>query len=270
MPKSLVYLGHVKRLNEYCIENAVTTITEQVAEDFLEDLKTKRAGRTVNHIRRTLSELFHKMLKKKEVKRNPFANTERAPTKRAFSEHWSDEDVAAIMQRVREIKPQLELPILVILHCATRNGKEMPNLKVKDVDFKRKTLWMDEAFSKNHERESVTIPASLMRILKEKNIQACNPEYYLFTKSGVPGPSKFGKAYLNNHFKEILRDLDIDVKGKGFYRLKNSLAVKLVKANANQFAIQKQFRHKSIKTTECYLASLSVKDFTELDDFSFF
>jgi integrase len=264
------YRGHVQGLNTYCIENNIKSITNQVANDFLESLSESHEGRTVNHYRRTLLELFAKLKKNKEIKSNPFDDTLREKTKKAFSEHWSDADIALIIQHTKLKEPQLLLPISVILHCATRNGKEMPNIRVKDIDFEKSVLWIDSEFAKNKEREQVKIPNNLMRTLQRLNIESYNREYYLFTRTGTPGLQGIGQNYLNRKFKEILNEIGINKKGKGFYRLKNSLAVKLVKEKVNTFAIKTQFRHKSFKTTEEYLKSLNVSDFPELDNFSFF
>lgn len=264
------YKGHVARLNAFCMSKSIQSVDNQTAIAFLEHLALSVKGRTANHHRRTLMSLFGTMLKRKEIKVNPFEDTDKAPTKKPFSEHWSDKEITLIMNRVREIKPQLELPMMVILHCATRNGREMPNLKVKDIDFDAAMLWIDDQFSKNQEREAVKIPNALMRVFKALNIDQCEKELYLLTKEGKPSTKKVGQNYFNNQFKIILKDLGIDKKGKGFYRLKNSLAVKLVKAKTNTWALKQQFRHKSIKTTEKYLTSLSVDDFPELEDFSFF
>jgi integrase len=264
------YRSHVNGLNEYCKNQKIKSITGDVAFDFLEHLLQTHEGRTVNHYRRTLLALFETLKKKKEIKSNPFAKTERSKTKKPFSESWSDAEIKLISEKVKVLKPQLALPMLIILHCATRNGVEMPNLKVKDIDFDKGVLWIDKEFSKNGEREKVKIPSSLMHILRGLKIETYNPDFYLLTKTGVPNANKVGCNYFNAQFKEVLKELGMDIKGKGFYRLKNSLAVKLVKNKVNTFALQKQFRHKSIVTTEKYLASLNIDDFPELDNFSFF
>lgn len=264
------YRGHVKALNRYCVDLKIKTVTEAVANDFLTDLRKTHEGRTVNHHSRTLKELFSVLKKNKEIKKNPFESAERFKTKKAFSEHWNDADVQTITGHVKKHYPQLFLPIMTILHCATRNGREMPNIRIKDIDFEQFALWIDDEFSKNGEREMVKIPNSLMKIFREAQLDTYDKELYLFSKLGYPHTEGVGKNYLNRIFKKVLKELGINKKGKGFYRLKNSLAVKLVKNKVNTFAIKTQFRHKSFKTTEEYLKSLNVSDFPELENFSFF
>lgn len=233
-------------------------------------LSKEHEGRTVNHYKRTLTEFYNELVKLGRVKSNPFQGIKRLPQKKAYSEHFSDKEISLITEGVKVHKPFLYLPVMVILHCATRNGQEMPNIKIKDIDFEAGKLWINDTFSKNRELEAVFIPTNLMKIFKSIGIDAAPADHYLFTKEGTPGPVKVGANFFQYHFRESCEILGIYTRHKGFYRLKNSLAVKMVKKNVSKFAIQKQFRHKSFATTEHYLSSLQVDEFPELREFSFF
>ena len=122
----------------------------------------------------------------------------------------------------------------------------------------------------------------------DKNLSKrwCIDFYY----EGKHGVSTRGKRFVSEKYKtleekelkvsRIISEIEAGYKPKiieavenantHIQRLKNSLAVKLVKDKVNTFAIKTQFRHKSFKTTEEYLKSLNVSDFPELDNFSFF
>jgi site-specific recombinase XerD len=264
------YKGHIRGLSKYCADNQIKNITVSVAYDFIDSLRGQLEGRTINHYKRTLSELYQGLVKKGLVKNDPFSDIEREKVKKAFSESWSDEHIRMIVEHAKVFKPQLLLPISIMLHCATRNGVEMPNIKVKDVDLKRQLIWIDDVFAKNKERESIKIPNSLYQILVQYKVDSYPPQCFLMGRNGKPSIERIGRNYLNRHFKEITELLGIDKKGKGFYRLKNSLGGKMVRNNVNKFAIQKQFRHKSFATTEKYLQSITVEDFPELLDLDFF
>lgn len=264
------YLGHIRGFNLFCEQNNIQSINKNVAYQFINWLSNNHEGRTVNHYKRTLTEFYDELVKLGRVRSNPFAGIKRLPTKKAYSEHFTDKEISLITEGVKVHKPFLYLPTMVILHCATRNGQEMPNIKIKDIDFEGGKLWVRDTFSKNGESEAVFIPANLMIIFKRLGIDAAPAEHYLFTKTGSPGPVKVGSNYFQYHFRQLLEILGIYTPKKGFYRLKNSLAVKMVKKNVSKFAIQKQFRHKSFATTENYLSSLNVDEFPELREFSFF
>lgn len=264
------YLGHIRGLNAYCEKFHVTSIKEITAHAFLADLLTNHAERTVNSYRRSLSEAYEHLIKTGKVKRNPFRNTEKLKTKKAFSEHFTDKEVTLIIEGIKKHKPFLYLPAMVILHCATRNGREMPNIQIKDIDFETCRLWINETYSKNGEKEAVKIPQNLMKILYDNKINTYPPDYYLFSHTGIPSLKRVGGNFFQSHFKEVCQLVGCYKEGKGFYRLKNSLAVKMVKKNVSKFAIQRQFRHKTFNTTEKYLTSLQIDDFIELNDFSFF
>jgi integrase len=160
----------------------------------------------------------------------------------------------------------LWLPMHTIFYCFIRNGREMPNLKIKDIDFENAKIWVNEEFSKNGSTEAVTIPRQLMEEFTRMNIHTYPKNYYVFGKHGEPAEKPVARSFFQKRFKEILIGLGIYTKRKGFYRIKNSGNVALVKANINRTAMQKQNRHASFETTEYYIASLNVTHFPELRD----
>jgi site-specific recombinase XerD len=264
------YQSHVKGFNEFCEASDIKRVNAETGEAFLTYLLEGHEGRTVNHYRRTMIVLFSELEKKGKIVKNPFALTTRSKTKKPFSEHFTDKEIALITEGVLNDKPFLFLPMVTILHCATRNGQEMPHIQVQDIDFENNRMWMNDVYAKNGEREAVSIPHALMKIFKERKIEEYPPQYYLFGKLGEPSPTAVGCNFFQFHFRQVLEKCGIYTPKKGFYRLKNSMAVKMVMANFNKFAIQKQFRHKRFDTTEKYLASLDIDNFTELKEFSFF
>lgn len=260
------YLSHIRGLNSYCADNQIKSITPIVADDFLQFIFLSHEARTVNAYRTNLKSFFKALLKKQLVKRNPFDDTEALPTKQAFSEHYKDAELKLIIEEVRRSKPFLLLPILTIYYCFVRNGRELPHIKISDIDFEVGKIWIDNAFSKNGKREAVLIPKQLMSEFYAAKLHIAPPQYFAFGLKGKPSEKPVSVNYYQVNFREILEKVGVYKKGKGIYRMKNTGNVNLVKANFNRTAIQKQNRHSSFATTEAYISSLQVDDFNELKD----
>jgi integrase len=260
------YLAHIRGLNTYCADNQIKSITSVVAEDFMQHLFKNHEARTVNSYRTNLKSFFKVLVRKRLVKNNPFDDTTALVTKQAFSEHYKDAELKLIIDEVKRSKPFLLLPILTIYYCFVRNGRELPHVKIEDIDFEAGKIWIDNAFAKNGKREAVLIPKQLVREFYTRDLHKAPPQYFAFGLQGKPNVKPVSQNYYQMHFRKILEKVGIYKKGKGIYRIKNTGNVALVKANFNRTAIQKQNRHSSFATTEAYISSLQVDDFNELKD----
>jgi integrase len=144
--------------------------------------------------------------------------------------------------------------------------RELPHVKIEDIDFENSKIWINKVYAKNGKREPVLIPKQLLTAFYAAALHKQPPQYFAFGLKGLPSEKAVSVNYFQNLFREILKTCGIYKKGKGIYRMKNTGNVALVKANFNRTAIQKQNRHASFATTEAYIASLQVDDFMELKD----
>ncbi len=259
------YEGHIKAFEKYCIDNSIRTITGNVCQEFLESLEGK-AGRTVNSYRRDLKAIFARLVRRGKIKTNPFLQTDPATTIPAFSEHYSDADMCLILKEIRLNHSALLLPLLTIYYCFIRNGNELPHIKINDIDFENGKIWVNAEFAKNKRKQAVLIPSQLMGEYRKANLDKYDGDLFAFGRDGAPSQKAVSVNFYQSKFRNVLKILGIYKKGKGIYRMKNTGNVKLVKANFNRTAIQKQNRHASFSTTEAYISSLQVDDFTELRD----
>ena len=260
------YRKHIVSLQDFCIQNETAHITNQLANNFLDALHVSLSERTVNAYRRTLKGFYERLIKKGRLRLNPFADTDALRTKTAFSEHYSASEMTLILQQVQKTQPWLLLPLLTIYYCFIRNGRELPHIRISDIDFVSGKIWVDNDYAKNHKHEAVLIPKQLMKAFLSAKLHEAPPQYFAFGLKGQPAEKAVSVNYFQAHFKKILQQCAIYKKGKGIYRMKNTGNVALVKANFNRTAIQKQNRHASFTTTEHYIALLRVDDFSELKD----
>ncbi len=259
------YESHTKAFEKYCTKNKVRTVTSDVCQLFLDSLEDK-AGRTVNSYRRDLKALFAKLVRRGKIKTNPFLQTDPAATVPAFSEHYSDADMALILKEIRAHHAALLLPLLTIYYCFIRNGNELPHIKISDIDFQNSKIWVNGEYAKNRRKQAVLIPTQLMAEYRKAKLDKYDGDLFAFGRGGIPSEEAVSVNFYQSKFRNVLKELGIYKKGKGIYRMKNTGNVTLIKANFNRVAIQKQNRHASFSTTEAYISSLQVDDFNELKD----
>mgnify|MGYP002650689960 FL=1 len=125
---------------------------------------------------------------------------------------------------------------------------------VGDIDLETATITIRQNISKNGLTETVNIPRQLYDDLTDLLQVGRYPEaYYLFSGDGLPGKNRLGKNTLRYRFDRIRDKLGLSKIYK-LYSFKHTGAAKLVNAGINTWELQKHFRHKSVTTTEKYLA----------------
>ena len=81
-------------------------------------------------------------------------------------------------------------------------------------------------------------------------------EFFVFGKTGIPGPENLGKNNLRYRFNDIRKKLGMPLEYK-FYSWKHTGAVQASLSGIPDSHIQRQMGHSSIDTTSRYLRKMT-------------
>ena len=155
----------------------------------------------------------------------------------------SKEEVKRILETPANIKHRAMLSL--IYACGLRRS-ELLNLKVRDVDSKRKLLVIRQA--KGGKDRVVPLSEKIITLLREY-YKSYRPGYYLFegAKKGTP----YTASSLRCVLKQALKQAGIQ-KPATLHWLRHSYATHLLENGTDIRYIQEILGHKSSKTTELY------------------
>jgi len=153
-----------------------------------------------------------------------------------------------------------------MLYCTGMRNSEVINLKLKDVDFEKNLIYINEA--KNDNKRIVTISESLkkecLRYLEESKKYSLSNIYFFDT--GIDkNQGRLHEDILYRYFRELLKKCEISHKGRGvgprLHDLRHSFCVHSLKQlsglegdiNSYIYHLSIFLGHKSIYETQKYL-----------------
>lgn len=154
----------------------------------------------------------------------------------------SKEDVASILKHCTNLKHKT---ILVILYSAGLRAGEVIDLKIKDIDRKRKLIYIRKA--KGFKDRTVMLSDKLLDMLTTY-YKEYKPSIYMFE-------GQYGDQYSQSSMRRILKDA---AKRAGLkesptlHWLRHSFATHLLEAGTDLRYIQQLLGHSNSKTTEIY------------------
>lgn len=216
-PKSKVnYLNAIKLFDQFLLKDGV------ISESFCSEIKIKR-GRYINHI----------------------------PV-------WTSEELIRLLSSFDLVNPT-ELRDRAMILLAARTGlriSDIRNLKIKDVDFRKKIITIKQSKTLNIVELPLTNDVGWAIIDYIRNGRPKVKNEYIFLRHSFP-ITPFGEESNQNFRNRILRyakRAGIDrKKGLGFHSLRYSIATQLLLSGASVPIISSILGHQSINTTNNYL-----------------
>jgi integrase/recombinase XerD len=173
----------------------------------------------------------------------------------------SKEDIEKIINHCNNLKHKT---MLVMLYSAGLRAGEIIDLKIKDIDSKRKVIFIRKA--KGFKDRTVMLSDKLTALLRKYYLEY-KPTTYLFE-------GQYGDQYSQSSMRKVLKDA---AKRAGLkesptlHWLRHSFATHLLEAGTDLRYIQQLLGHSSSKTTEIY-TYVSTKHISQikspLDDLS--
>lgn len=229
-------------------------ITNDHVKDFFNYLVNERKldKITIRKYRQNIGMMFQYFVRKKIIDKIPM---EDLPTGRkttdAAARPIMDNDMIRFLEYCSTRQPQMLLASLFQFFLCCRPGNELRLMKIEDIDFFNKVVYIRLDTGKTGSRR-VGLPDALIDICKTFNISSYPGNYYVFGNTGKPGPEAHGKNFFTRRFSELRSQLGLSPMYK-FYSFKHTGAGKLLESGATIAEVKSHLGHVSVESTIRYI-----------------
>jgi len=182
------------------------------------------------------TETFHSITKKGSTRKNRTV--------------IADETLVKIWEWLGEHNPNYLLGCYFCYYCFIR-PHEISLIKIGDVNLQNSTIVLYAEQTKNKRDAVVTIPDTMLQLLKTLKIDKYPKDYYVFSENFAPGETyKSGKNFRDYWHRSLTKALRLPDKYK-FYSLKDTGITKLL-YHVPAIVVRDQARHHSLSMTDKY------------------
>jgi integrase len=233
------------------------------AQQYMDHLSTKQKiqGRTWNNHLAFIKIFFNYLVEREIIDKNPFKQIKKqAQAKSVRNYAFTKSEYEKLCNHLKLKNRWLYCFNMFIYYGALRQ-KEISMLKIKDIDFSNRNIFINGEVSKNKKAESVVITANFLEIINSMNLHEYPDDYYIFGYGCKPG-SQYNNTFdkLSVKTKRIIRKLGIN-ENCTQYSFKHYGIIKLYYATRHNIqAVSQHCRHYSISVTQNYMKSLGFVD----------
>lgn len=142
---------------------------------------------------------------------------------------------------------------------------EVIGVKVGDIDIENKKLLLTAETGKASRREFKPLPSIFIDDLLEAGVMNYPKDYYVFTKSGVPGPIKTTNEKYRERFKKVKKHLGFSSKHT-MYGLRHTFVCQLIRNGMPALELMKYTGHTTLSSFEKYLRSILSGEAADISD----
>jgi integrase/recombinase XerD len=216
-------------------------ISEQEIKDYLLYLVEKRkvSASFQNQVINAIKFYYEKILGWEKI---PFLYIERPFKEQNLPTVLSEEEVQRVIKSVENLKHKT---ILLTIYSAGLRISELVNLRIKDIDTDRKSIFVKDAKGKKDRR--TLLSEKLVNYLNEY-LPRYKPRFWLF--EGQEG-GQYSDSSISKIFHAACEAAGIQKKAS-VHTLRHSFATHMLEGGADLRYIQELLGHSSSKTTEIY------------------
>ena len=208
----------------------------------------KVSQRSYNNYLKFIRVVFNWAIDKGYILSNPFAQMKTKKKDRKVRTLIDADTRQAISDYLNEKDKQF-LIVLKLVYSALIRPKEITNLKVSDVDFKRKFVCINGSVAKNHKTRCVALTDDILNDLAY--IKEYGENMFLFSQTMMPGPIKADKVKYGKLWTKLRSDLKLD-KTMQLYSLRDSGITDMLNAGISPLKVKQHADHHSLEMTTIY------------------
>jgi len=156
----------------------------------------------------------------------------------------NEEELKELFKAPRLLKQRI---LLTLIYSAGLRGQEVINLKISDIDFKRKTIHIRQS---KYKKDRIVPLAQSMAVGLRKYLKAEHPHVWLF--NGKEADGRYSVRGLSWVLREALKKTSI-TKEVSLHSLRHSYATHLLEQGLNIVTLKDLLGHSEITTTMIYL-----------------
>lgn len=213
------------------------------------------SGTYYQNKRRTLGAVFSRLLKQGYCKTNPVLETTKRRAKAVLHQAYTPEQLAPVLQYLKENFPHLYLCALLMYGTLLRPHREIRLLKRKHFDEHFTCFSLDGKENKSGRIRSLPIPDFVRQELVERCIGDLLPDENIFTRCLEP----FNECYFNTMWsraKTKMLDLGLLQPKQTLYSFRHAASVNVFTRTQNLKLLQQLLGHSNLNTSLIYLRSI--------------
>jgi integrase len=221
----------------------------------ISELKYK--SKTVNGVIGFSKTLFYALIERGYISENPFASIKRLKEDEGKNVALTAKEVTKLTNYLQKHNMRLYYATQFVRYAFLRKT-ELVGLRVRDINLTTHTITISSEVSKTRKQDSVTIPMSLEKIIKEMNLDQYNPNDYVFGHGLITCGRKLRRlANISDAHREatVVLKLRSDII---FYGWKHTGCVELYNKVKDPYVVCRQCRHSDIRMTMRYMRSLGL------------
>lgn len=227
-------------------------IKQAEVNGFLDDIYINKtlSAVTRNNYLQTLKTFFNYAVSRGFVSENPAKEIK--PLKRGEKRRKAipEDTIKQIFNYLRENGENFYLLACNLLFCCFIRPSEICGLKIKDLNFKKQTIFISAEISKNKKSQIVTMPENVCMMLLDLEIYKYPSDFYIIGKDFTPSKEKLKPSLLRYKWDGLRQKLGFAVSYQ-FYSLKDSGITKMLNI-LDVSEVRDQARHSNIAITDTY------------------
>tara|TARA_A100001388_G_scaffold107770_1_gene79070 strand:+ start:2123 stop:3154 length:1032 start_codon:yes stop_codon:yes gene_type:complete len=234
-------------------------LNHKILREFFYLLKEKGFKNTSRaRIHSTLKQFFDYELKQKNISASPIEFIDKPNVKRSLPTILSEKDIDTLLHFIRKgplkndskakQKKKIKIKCLIeILYSTGLRVSELINLKIQDIDLKKRTLVV---FGKGGKERNAYFTTKTAKSIIDWIDYSSNKEKYLFPSHSVSG--HITRDSVNKILTEISNELGFSKNQLTPHKLRHAFATHMLNKGADIRVIQQLLGHANVSTTEIY------------------
>lgn len=239
---------------------SVKYITDEDLLGFMQHYEEKRPWKpnTYNDKLEKIITIWEYLITKKYIKENPAKLLEKYSKGNIVKhEYYQDDFIPVVKEAMLKIGfwgPVLHQFCEVVYYSCTRTDQETRRLKVENIQWDLKQLYIPEDIAKGGRPRSIYMVAELEDLFLSMFLKNVPGHYYIFGKEGVPGPIPTDDGFFSDRFREDVREPNGFSDKFTIYGWKHTRIVHLYLAGVDIALLQQLCGHSSPSMTLKYLS----------------
>lgn len=254
----------LKSLRFWCEQKGYDTLdadqfTKVHALEYLDYLQKEKGlcGKTCNDTIGYLKTLFFMLQEREIIKSNPFCKIKKCKEEKGKNVAFTPSEIDKVSAYLRVHNIRLYYATQFVRYGFIRRT-ELMYLKVCNINLDSHTITIPSDVSKTGKQDSVTIPRSLEKIIREMELDKANPNDFVFGRGMQTCQYRMAKVgNFSDAHRKAISALNLR-KELIFYGWKHTGCVELYGIVKDPYVVCRQCRHSDIKMTMRYLRSLGV------------
>lgn len=247
------FLDFLKR--KKILSSPMSGIAPEIIGEFLQQYS--HSSTYYMNKRRTISGIFSRMVKSKELLQNPVLSTERLKEKATLHQAYTRDQLTTVLEILKEQHSNLHLCALLMYGCFLRPHQEIRQLFRRDLNSDLSSISLGGDENKSGRIRTVYIPDYVRDTIVQSGKHLLNNNANIFTGTGdIYNASYFNTAW--SRIKESLLKKNIIGEKHTLYSFRHTSAINLYMRTKDLYKIQQAMGHSSMTVSLKYLRSLGL------------